>query len=888
MEHKRFDVQGMSCAACEAAVVRSVSKVEGVDDVAVNLLAGTMDVDYQEDMTGEDSIIEAVRDAGYSAQARGAKKQKASAAEEADRRYAAEAKNFKIRLGVSIPFLVILMYFSMGTMFGAPLPAFMKGIPGGGAFALTQLLLTLPILIVNRSYFTRGFKSLFKGQPNMDALIAVGSAASFIYGVFALYRIVYGLGFDDLEIAETYLHDLYFESSATILTLITLGKFLEFKAKSRTSDSIRKLMDLQPKSARVLRNGKEYEVAVEDLAVGDIIVIRPGESIPVDGVILEGQTALDESALTGESIPVAKGEGDEVISATINKTGTISFRATKVGDDTTLAKIIALVEDANAGKAPIQSLADKIAAVFVPVVMIIAAVTFIVWLAAGHGFEFALRLGISVLVISCPCALGLATPVAIMAGTGKGAENNVLIKSAEALERLHEADTLIFDKTGTITEGKPFVTDLLSLETIRPETLLHLAASAEQRSEQPLASAILDAAAEKNMNLYELKSFEAVPGMGIRAEISVDEENVQITAGNRQLMEHDAVDCTAAEDAARRLAAEGKTPMYFARNGVFIGLIAAADIVKNNSAEALEKMRQAGLKTVMLTGDNERTAAAMASKLPIDAYYAEVLPQDKDAVVSSLQAEGESVVMVGDGINDAPALTRADVGMAIGAGTDVAMESADVVLVRSDLMDVLTAFRLSERTIRTIKENLFWAFFYNVINIPLAAGVLYPLWNITLNPMIAAFAMSMSSLFVVLNALRLNRFKAEEGTAYEPAGKRGLEIRTGLLPQRDNDNKRQESGRTAFAEEKKAAPAEKDKKKETISVQKRIYVDGMMCAHCQNHVKKALEALDGVKTAEVSLEEGYADVSLKEDLPDERFREAIQEAGYTPGKIEVI
>lgn len=877
MEHKRFEIEGMTCAACEAAVKRSVKKVEGVDEVVVNLLAGTMDADYDPSKTDPAAIIKAVTDAGYGAVLKG--KEKASEGDELRFRdhFAEEAQELKFRLQVSVPFLLVLMYVSMGSMFGAPLPYFMQGAEGSAAFALTQLLLTLPVLIVNRSYFTRGFGSLIRRNPNMDALIAVGSAASMVYGIFALYRIVYGLGFGKPEVVHSYLHDLYFESAATILTLITLGKYLETRAKSRTSDAIKRLMDLTPPTANVLRDGVEIETPAEDLKIGDLIVIRPGESVPVDGIIVEGESSLDESALTGESIPLAKAAGDPVISATINKSGTFIFRATKVGNDTTLAKIIALVEDANATKAPIQSLADKIAAVFVPAVMLIAALTFVIWLAAGQSLEFALRLGISVLVISCPCALGLATPVAIMVGTGKGAENSVLIKSAEALEILHEADTVVFDKTGTITEGKPYVTDLAAVPRIGNETLLKLAASLEQKSEQPLASAVTDLARERKTELLEVKAFKAESGMGVRGETEYEGRNCLLLGGNRKLMERYGVDIAFAEGQAERLAGQGKTPMYFALDGKLIGIIAAADIVKNNSREALEKMRSEGLQTVMLTGDNKRTAKAMAERLAIDEFYADVLPQDKDRIISDFKAEGRTVVMVGDGINDAPALTRADVGIAIGAGTDVAIESADVVLQRSDLMDVLTAYHLSRRTIRTIKQNLFWAFFYNVINIPVAAGLLYPFFKISLNPMIAAFAMSISSVFVVLNALRLNRFKADRAKEYVSAAAGTQEVSEGLLPEAEEALKHDEF------EEK----ANKETLKEVSKMRKKMPVKGMMCMHCQRHVTEALNALPGV-SAEVNLEEGFALMDIEGDVKDETLQNAVKEAGYEAGTPEVL
>ncbi len=882
MEKVRYDVSGMTCASCEAAVTRSVKKVAGVEEATVNLLAGTLDVKYDHAMVDDACIIKAVEDAGYGAalQKKQAKQVNTQVGvgqagtkekERAVSHFELEAEDMKKRLKVSVPFLVILMYFSMLTMFGAPMPAFMSGAEGAGAFALVQFLLTLPILYVNRKYYTSGFKALSKGNPNMDSLIAVGSGAAVVYGVFALFRIVYGMGFGHMHIVHTYMHDLYFESAGTILTLITLGKYLEARSKSKTSDSIRKLMALQPGTARVLRDGIELEIPVEDVRLDELIVIRPGESIPVDGVIEKGETSLDESALTGESIPVAKAAGDKVISATINQTGSFTFRATSVGEDTTIAKIIALVEDANATKAPIQGLADKISGIFVPVVILLAVLTFAVWMFMGQGLEFSLRLAITVLVISCPCALGLATPVAIMVGTGKGAENGVLIKSAEALEVLHEADTIVFDKTGTITEGKPFVTDLLAREGTEASELLRLSASLEQYSEQPLAGAILEAAKAENLALSEVTDFTSVPGMGVQATIELSGEKKTIRGGNRKLMEKFSIDVTPWDDVALALAKEGKTPMYFALDEALLGIIAAADIVKNNSAEALAKLRAEGLETVMLTGDNRRTAEAMAQKLAISRVYADVLPQDKDRIISELQAEGHKVVMVGDGINDAPALTRADV--AIGAGTDIAMESADVVLIRSDLMDVLTAYHLSKRTIRNIKQNLFWAFFYNVIFIPVAAGVLYLPFGITLNPMLAALAMSFSSVFVVTNALRLRTFKRDEAaTGYQKAetGSRRIEAR--VLPE-------------IAAETINHTTVSNRDIKETKKMQKLIHVAGMSCGNCQKHVERALNGLEGV-SAKVDLEKNQALAEVADGVTDLMISEAVQEAGYEVTGIE--
>ena len=884
MDKNRFEVSGMTCASCEAAVTRSVKKLSGIENATVNLLAGTLDVQYDSQSVSSDQIIKAVEDAGYGAALRKESATKVVSNTAVDH-FAVDAEAMKERLWISIPFLAILMYFSMGSMFGAPLPDLMSGMQGAGAFALTQLLLTLPIVIANYHYFSRGLRALFKRNPNMDSLIAVGAGAALIYGIIALFRIIHGLGFDQDHLVHTYMHDLYFESAGTILTLISIGKYLELRSKSRTSDSIRRLMDLRPQTARVLRNGLEVEVPVAEVASGELLRIRPGEAIPVDGVIETGETSLDESALTGESIPVSKGPGDKVISATINGTGAITFRATEVGEDTTIAKIIALVEDANATKAPIQSLADKIAGIFVPIVILIAIATFVVWLLLGEPIEFALRLAITVLVISCPCALGLATPVAIMVGTGKGAENGVLIKSAEALEVLHKADTVVFDKTGTITEGKPFVTDIIAATDQAPLELLRLAASLEQYSEQPLASAILAAAQAQRLTLEQTSSFTGEPGMGVRATVMLDGQNRNLLGGNLRLMEKHGVSVSEWQLTADNLSKSGKTPMYFAMDGIILGLIAAADVVKNNSHEALQRLRAEGLRTVMLTGDNHRTAEAMAKRLEINEFYADVLPQDKDRIMNELQAQGHKVVMVGDGVNDAPALTRADVGIAIGAGTDVALESADVVLIRSDLMDVVTAFHLSRRTIRTVKQNLFWAFFYNVIFIPLAAGLLYPAFALTLNPMFAALAMSLSSVFVVLNALRLRSFRRDQAslnyvkTSSESQPIQMTTVRFDRVPRAIPPNG-QETEPNIPVNNQTNKQIEEVKKMKKI-----IYVEGMTCINCQRHVEKALNSVAGVQ-AKVDWTKGEALAEFEANVSEEAVKLAVEDAGYSVSRIE--
>lgn len=742
----------MTCAACSAAVERAVGQLPGVNSVNVNLLANNMVVEYDEGVLGPASIMAAVSHAGYAASPSTAKQTPAQTAQSSS--IDTEIAHMKQRVIISLSFMVVLMYVAMGHMVGLPVPSFLLGSENAGIMALVQLLLTVPVVYVNRQYFRNGFKTLWRRSPNMDALIAIGSGAAVAYGVFALFRIVYGLGHGDLDLVARYSHDLYFESASMILALITLGKFLEARSKGRTSDAIAKLMDLAPKTATVIRNGAEMEISVTELVVGDIIVIRPGQSIPVDGVIVEGSSAIDESALTGESIPVSKTVGDQVISATLNKAGSFKFQATRIGEDTTLAQIIRLVEEAGASKAPIAKLADRISAVFVPVVIGIALVAFAVWLILGYPFEFALTTAVAVLVISCPCALGLATPVAIMVGTGQGALHGILIKSAEALETAHSLDTVVLDKTGTITQGQPAVTDVIPKSDLAPQELLRIAASLERPSEHPLAEAIVAKAEEEALELVEVQDFLAVPGRGIRAQL----EGTTYLAGNLAFMRENRIDLGEFAAKADELAEQGKTPMYFADTERVLGVIAAADPVKPTSQQAISELQALGLEVIMLTGDNRRTAEAIRRQLQLRSVLSEVLPEDKEREIRRLQEQGKAVAMVGDGINDAPALARADVGIAIGAGTDVALESADIVLVKNDLRDVVTAIKLSKATLRNIKQNLFWAFFYNSLGIPLAAGLFYPLLGWRLSPMYAAAAMSLSSIFVVTNALRLRKF----------------------------------------------------------------------------------------------------------------------------------
>ena len=748
---KKFSVTGMSCAACSAAVEKAVGRLDGVESAQVNLLAKSMVCVYDESKTGADAVIAAVEKAGFGAAELAERERTAAPKKEK----AAAGDGFtaiRTRLWVSIVFLVLLMYVSMGHMLGLPLPGFLHGTQNALPFAFLQFLLTLPVLYVNRKFYFGGFRALAHRAPNMDSLVAVGSAAAMLYGVIAIFMIGAALGRGDWDTVERYRTNLYFESAAMILTLVTVGKFLEERSKGKTGAAIAKLLDLSPKTATVLRDGEERVIPAEEILTGDVVLLKPGERVPVDGVVLEGSSAVDQSALTGESIPVTKDEGKAVMSASVNMTGFLKIRATRVGQDTTLARIVALVEEASSSKAPISKLADKVSGIFVPAVMAIAVVAGAAWLLAGRSVEDALNACISVLVISCPCALGLATPVAIMVSTGRCAQMGILIKSAEALELLHAADTVVLDKTGTITVGKPSVTDVVECASGR---LLPVAAALEKKSGHPLADAVVRYAADAEP--AEVSAFTDVTGKGIRGII----DGRPCYGGSGAYMEELGVDVSAVREQAQRFAEDGKTPLFFACETELLGVIAAADTVKETSAAAIRRMKADGCEVIMLTGDNETTANAVRRKLDLDRVIADVLPQDKERVVRELQAEGRKVIMVGDGINDSPALARADIGIAIGSGADIAVEEADVVLMKSDLNDVPTAIECSRQTMRNIKQNLFWAFFYNTLGIPLAAGALYPVWGITLNPMIGAAAMSLSSLFVVTNALRLYRMRCD-------------------------------------------------------------------------------------------------------------------------------
>lgn len=954
---ERYHVTGMSCSACSSHVEKAVNKLENVEKASVNLLTETMDVTYDETKITSAEIIDAVVKAGYGASvmtegsAAGAGGQSTSGnagstgrsaadgKQELQQKLDADARAMKWRLGISIGFLIPLMYVSMHHMlkewFGIPVPAFIVNIMHGNAnamnFALTQFLLLLPILYVNRKFFSVGFKTLAHRSPNMDSLIALGSGAALVYGIFAMYRISYGLGYGDMAVVEHYSHDLYFESSGTILTLITVGKYLESRSKGKTSEAITKLMNLAPKVAiLVTEDGQEKEVPTESLQKGDIFLVKPGSLVPVDGIVLEGNSSVDEAAITGESVPVEKQAGDHVVSATVNKAGFLKCRADRVGDDTTLAQIIRLVEEASASKAPIAQLADKVAGVFVPTVMTISLITLIVWLISGATAEFAISTAIAVLVISCPCALGLATPVAIMVGTGVGAGNGVLIKTGEALQQAKEIDTVVLDKTGTITSGKLKVEEVGGYQSDFPaDAMMQIAAALEKKSEHPLAEAVMEYAESFQLTIPEIIDFKATFGRGVEGALAADFHAEKVAkkdgptavfyAGKRDstadvpdnsgkiaeqnpatgIARSDADSVTfpagtkfyvgnlaflqernislpqGAAEGLNRMADEGMTPLLVAQEGRFLGIIGVSDTVKATSYEAINAWEKMGVRVIMLTGDNRRTAEAVRQKLGISEVVAEVLPQDKEKKVSELKAQGHKVAMIGDGINDAPALAAADVGMAIGAGTDVAMESADIILMKNDLRDAVTAMKLSRAVIRNIKENLFWAFFYNCIGIPLAAGVLYPAFQIRLNPMFGAAAMSLSSIFVVGNALRLRGFKS----GFTPLKKEAPEVT------------RKEIEITHAAAEGEQCilktPAEqnnrqdvKQEKERTNTMTKVISIEGMMCNHCTGTVQKALEAVEGVKAVTMSLEQKNATVELASDVADEVLTKAVVDAGY--------
>lgn len=876
---ERFDVTGMTCSACSSHVEKSVSKLTGVENVSVNLLTNSMQVEFDENKLDTAGIIKAVEDAGYGAAVKdghaksGTKTSGQSDSQENSGLSAVEqnVKNMKKRLIVSLIFWIPLMYVSMGHMIyqwlNIPMPPFTMNFLHGNenaiTYAFTQFLLLLPILIANQKYFKNGFKTLWHRSPNMDSLIAIGAGAAILYGIFAIYRIGYAMGHGDIMVVHQYAHDLYFESAGTILTLITIGKYLETKSKGKTSEAITKLLNLAPKTVTAVRDGVEQVVDAADVGKGEIFLVKPGESVAVDGIVLEGKSSFDESAITGESIPVPKQEGDAIVSASMNKSGLIRAKATKVGEDTTIAQIIRLVEEASSSKAPIAKMADKIAGVFVPTVITIALITGVIWLISGATFEFAMSTAIAVLVISCPCALGLATPVAIMVGTGKGAENGILIKSGDALETAHQIDTVVLDKTGTITQGKPVVTDIICAagKSADKTQLLQIAGSLEKGSEHPLAEAIVNYCVTNNISLEKVTDFNALFGKGIEGTMS----GTHYYAGNEKMMEEKGISLSAEQkNQIRELAKQGRTPLLFTDENQFLGIVAVADVVKPTSKEAVQKFRDYGIHVIMLTGDNEVTAQAIKEQVGIDEVIAGVLPTQKEEKISALKQAGHKVAMIGDGVNDAPALASADVGIAIGAGTDVAIESADIVLMKNDLLDAVGAVKLSKAVIRNIKENLFWAFFYNSIGIPLAAGVLYPLFQIKLNPMFGAAAMSLSSVCVVSNALRLRWVKLHDAkkTQSEPY----QDVAASTIADINQHN----------ALDNNIKSTNNDKGESTMTTT--ISIEGMMCAHCQAHVEKALKEVAGVTEVTVSLENKNAVVTG--DASVEALKQAVVDAGY--------
>lgn len=835
MKSQKFDIKGMTCSACSTAVDRNVKKLEGINEVNVNLLNNSMIVKYDENILNNETIIKKVQDAGYEAflVENGKKTQKNSTEENLGKIETNELKN---RLIISFIFAIPLFYISMGHMLNWYLPPLFHGYSNAITFSFTQFLLALPIVFINIKYYKVGFKTLYKGSPNMDSLIAIGTSAAMIYGVFSIYKIGYGLGNNDIDMVIQYSHDLYFESAAIVLTLITLGKFLEARAKENTSEAINKLINLTPKTALVLRNNQEIEIPIDELVLKDIVIVKPGNIVPTDGVIIFGNSSIDESMLTGESLPISKKVGDKVIGASINKSGSFKFEVTKLGEDTVLSQIIKLIEEASSSKAPISKLADRISAIFVPTVIVISILATVTWLFLGYSFEFALSIGIAILVISCPCALGLATPTAIMVGTGKGAQNGILIKSAESLEIAHTINTVVIDKTGTITEGKTQVTDIFTNEKITQDKLLQLCATIEKNSEHPLSDAILKKAQEKEIELLNATDFEALNGLGIKAKV----EDRVFYIGNKKLLDSKNISLDLFYEKSEKLANEGKTPIFIADESEVLGLIAISDVVKPTSKDAILEFEKMGLEVIMLTGDNYKTANAIAKQININNVIAEVLPQDKEKEIQKLQSLGKKVAMIGDGINDAPALVRADVGIAIGAGTDIAIESANIVLVKSDLLDAVKAIQLSNAVIKNIKQNLFWAFFYNIIGIPLAAGVFYTILGWKLSPMFAGAAMSLSSVTVVLNALRLKLF--------EPR------ISKNLL--------------------------EKNNISKGDKMEKILKVDGMTCGHCKARVEKVVSVIDGVDSVEVDLASKNVTVKMSKDISEQTLSDVIVDAGY--------
>ncbi len=849
MKKSKFKITGMTCAACQANVTKCALKLDGTKEADVNLLNGYMVVEYDEEKLTEQDFVTAVNNIGYGAALYGEVNKKNYLTSEWDERKRDEAekeKGMKHRLISSIIFLVVLMYISMGHMIGLPLPSFLSGPENALVNAIVQMLLTVPVMIINRKFFISGFKGLVKRAANMDTLVALGSSASFLYGVFAIIMMAYALKNVNTQLLHRYSHELYFESSAMILTLVTVGKFLETRSKGKTSDALGKLVSLSPKTANVIRNGKEITVEADSVIVGDELIIRPGERIAVDGVVIHGEGYVDQSAVTGESLPIEKSVGDSVISATLNKNGTFRMTASKVGENTTLSQIIRLVDEAGSSKAPIARLADKVSGIFVPIVMAISFITFIIWMIATGKIESALPFAVTVLVISCPCALGLATPVAIMAGTGKAAENGILIKSAAALETLGNVDKIVLDKTGTVTSGQMNVSDIIVADKSLSEIeFLKTAAALEKGSEHPLAEAVRKKAEDLNLATPDAEDFTTYEGKGISATINGEKH----IAGNIRFLKESDIEFYDLQDKIDTLSSQGKTPLLFVKGSKVIGIIAVADTIREDSLKAIKAFRKLGKKTVMLTGDNQAAASYIARQAGIDEVLAELLPADKEKHIRLMQEKGEKIAFIGDGINDAPALTRADVGIAIGAGTDIAIDSADVVLIKSSLLDAAKAVELSKSVMRNIKMNLFWAFFYNALGIPLAAGVLFPALGLKLSPMIGSAAMSLSSLCVVTNALRLRFFKSKFIT--------------------DGNNKTTDSEVIPEAE-----------KKGNDIMEKIIKVEGMMCPRCEAHVVKALSAIDGVESAVASHQENTATVTLTKDVADDVLIKAIVDKGY--------
>ena len=889
---KQYTVTGMSCAACSSRVEKAVSKVPGVTACSVSLLTNSMGVEGD---VPPETVIHAVEDAGYGAslKGQGAAAQAQSASEAEDALKDRETPVLKHRLIASLGFLAVLMYMSMGhMMWGWPLPHFMDG--NHVAMGLLQLLLAGIIMVINQKFFISGFKGLLHRAPNMDTLVALGSGASFIYSTYALFAMTDAQLKGNDTAVMSYMHEFYFESAAMILALITVGKMLEARSKGKTTDALKGLMKLAPKTAVIIRDGVETKVPIEEVKKGDVFVVRPGENIPVDGVVLEGASAVNEAALTGESIPVDKAQGDPVSAATVNQSGYLRCEATRVGEDTSLSQIIRMVSDAAATKAPIAKIADRVSGVFVPAVITIAVVTTIVWLLAGQTFGFALARGISVLVISCPCALGLATPVAIMVGNGMGAKNGILFKTAVSLEETGKMDIVALDKTGTITSGEPRVTDVIPSGGVTEKELVSLALSLEKKSEHPLAKAVLLYAKEQQVDAPEAADFQALPGNGLSGTL----DGASLAGGSFSYISGHTTVFAQEQASFERLASEGKTPLCFMKNGRLAGMIAVADVIKEDSPQAVKELQNMGIRVVMLTGDNERTARAIGAQAGVDEVIAGVLPDGKESVIRSLKEQGK-VAMVGDGINDAPALTRADIGIAIGAGTDIAIDAADVVLMKSRLSDVPAAIRLSRATLRNIHENLFWAFFYNVVGIPLAAGLWYPIFGWKLNPMFGAAAMSLSSFCVVTNALRLNLFKMHDASKDHPMRKRaekaankGGEKAENAGAVRMGAEDTRSIGQTANGNETVSKEMQKSENQknninmEGITMTKTMNIEGMMCGHCEARVKKALEALAGVESAEVSHEKGTAVVSMSADVADDTLKEAVEAQDYKVDSIQ--